>query len=142
MKKMCVVYLLFLILICMSGCRWLFTYSYSIDQSPDQVEKIEICKYDYKTEKLTSIKTLDEQEKETILTEIPLLTCRRHFPGNHRTDYGEIVIFITYKDNTAEVLGVWNVAKVDGDGDWNIGMEYFEEEDFLKMLLKYLETGD
>ncbi len=109
---------------------------YSFSQPLDQVEKVEICKYDYYTSTTTPLLVLDESRANALLTDIDALLCKRHF-GDHIMDYGKVVVYITYSNGEAEVIGIWNVATVDTNGKWRIGGEYFDEKELCSLLLQY-----
>ena len=117
-------------------------YSHTLEQPNEQVAKIEICQFHYhekhELRSFTPLKTLNEQETADILADIPELVGYRQL-GDVGLDYGEIVVIITYKDNTSEVLGVWNVGIIDRDGNLSTHSGYFEKVGFSKMLLKYID---
>lgn len=141
MKYVRLITLLFCILfllISMAGCQK-SEQTYTFAQSIDDVKSIEICRYDYEAKCVTSLKSLTNEEMNALWRDIPALTCKQHF-GDHTMDYGEIVIYITYKNGESEVIGIWNVALVDSDGEWHIGGVYFDKTEFSEMLLKYIDA--
>lgn len=122
-----------------TGCLSIYqrTYDYSFAQPLDQVEKVEICKYNYYTSTTTPLLVLDESQANALLTDIDALPCKKHF-GDSPMDYGEAVVYITYSNGEAEVIGIWNVAKVDISGNWHIGVEYFDRKELCPLLLQYV----
>ena len=116
------------------------TFDYSFAQNLDNVEKVEIRAYEYDPhdDKTTPIVTLGEEDGKALLMEIDAMECKRHF-GHHSHDFGEIVIYITYKDQTAEVIGLLNVAQVDKDEEWHIGIEYFDAAQLCTLIMKYVD---
>ena len=116
------------------------TFDYSFAQNLDNVEKVEIRAYEYDPhdDQTTPIVTLDEEDGKALLNEVDAMKCKRHF-GDHTHDFGEIVIYITYKDQTAEVIGLWNVAQVDKDGEWWLGVEYFDAAQLCTLIMKYVD---
>ena len=116
------------------------TYDYSFAQSIDAVEKVEICTYDYDTKSTTLIATLNEEDGKSLLAEIAMLSCKRHF-GDATRDYGEIIIYVHYQDGTAEVIGLCNVAQVDTSGKWHSGIEYFDAQQLCILIMKYVDNG-
>ncbi len=126
--------LIVFVLLLMAGCQR--TYDYSFSQPLDQVEKVEICAFDDRTKTATPLVILDESQANALLADIDALPCKRHF-GDHTMDYGEAVVYITYANGEAEVIGIWHVAKVDASGEWNIGIEYFGGEELPALLLQY-----
>ena len=145
--KLCMLILMIVsVLLSMSGCfveQFLNrTFDYSFAQSLDNIEKVEIRAYEYDPhdDQTTPIVTLDEEDGKALLNEVDAMKCKRHF-GDHTHDFGEIVIYITYKDQTAEVIGLWNVAQVDKDGEWWLGVEYFDAAQLCTLIMKYVD-GD
>ena len=134
-KSFCL--LMVLSVLIFTGCNR--TYTYSTAQSLDNVDKVEICEYDYGSKSTSTIVVLDQVDAEALVNEINALECKRHF-GDHTTSYGTVVIYISYKDGNAEVIGDRNVAQVDADGDWSIGNEYFDTEQFLALITKYVDA--
>lgn len=121
-----------------SGCSRR-TYAYSLAQSVDNIAQVEICEYDWHTHTTTPLCVLDKETAISLLTEICGLKCKRHW-GDHTTDYGDVVIYISYIDGTAEVIGQCNIAHVNKDGKWRQGLEYFGEEKFFALLMKYVDA--
>ncbi len=113
------------------------TYDYSFSQPLDQVIKVEILAYDDKTGTAPPLLVLNENQANALLTDIDALPCKRHF-GDHTMDYGEAVVYITYANGEAEVIGLWNVATVDTSGEWSIGIEYFDRKELYPLLLQYV----
>lgn len=121
-----------------TGCQR--TYDYSFAQSIENIEKVEICEYDYYSHSTTLIAVLDTEDAESLLSEIDALACKRHF-GDHTSTYGEVVVYITYTDGTGEVIGLRNVAQVDEDGQWHIGIEYFDAAEICALIMKYVDVN-
>ena len=138
-KKMIALLLLITsVLMLATGCNR--TYDYSFAQNLDNVEKVEIRAYEYDPhdDQTTPIVTLDEEDGKALLNEVDAMKCKRHF-GDHTSTYGEIVVYITYKDQTAEVIGLRNVAQVDKDEEWHIGIEYFDAAQLCTLIMKYVD---
>ena len=126
-----------LIILITAGCQRIYEYSFA--QSKDNVEKVEICAYDYDTQTTTPLVVLNEGDTNELLQEIDAMECKRHF-GDHTQDYGEIVVYISYKNQTAEVIGLCNVAQVDKNGKWHIGIEYFDASQLCSLIMKYVNA--
>lgn len=119
----------------LSGCqRIVYRYSFSHDIS--SVQKVEICAYDYKTETGTIIKTLTAEEQKSIYADIQDLKCYKWF-GDHATGFGAVIVYITYADGGAEIVGPVNTAWVDASGNWDLTAYYFDNEPFYEMISKY-----
>ena len=130
-------YMILLLILFFTGCNR--TYAYSFAQSLDNVDKVEICEYDYDSKSTSTIVALNHADAKALLNEINAMKCKRHF-GDHTTNYGEVVIYITYTDGNAEVIGDRNVAQVDTNGNWHIGIEYFDTDQFLTLITKYVDS--
>jgi len=136
LKFMCAGVLALFVLAC-TGCQFV-KYTYVYDQSIDKVEKVEICRYDYATKTVTPVATMDAAPAENLLTDITLLDCYKAF-GDGSRDYGEIVIYITYLDGTAEVQGMVNSASIDLEGNWWIKSYYFDYAQWCSVVLQYVD---
>ena len=136
-KPISILSLMLAIALCLMGCR-IPGEEYTFTQSLDQIVSVSICRYDYTRKSIVPIKSLSEDDWQLLAEDISSLGVRRHF-GDHKSDYGEVVVYISYKNSEAEVIGIWNVATVDSQGRWYIGYHYFESETFTKMLLKYID---
>jgi len=125
-----------------SGCGML-RFHYEFCQPFDNVVKVEVCQYHHADKPgeqyVTPIADLDLNTAEPMLNEFTAITCRRHF-GDATRDYGEIVLYISYTNGEAEVLGIWNSARVDADGGWHIRGEYFDEDQWYGVLEKYIDS--
>ena len=120
-----------------SGCT--SRYPYSLAQDLDNIAQVEIREYDWETRTTTPLCVLNEETAVSLLTEICGLPCKKHF-GDHTTDYGDVVVYISYLDGTAEVLGQCNVAQVNKEGVWSIGIKYFDRKEFYTVLMKYVDA--
>ena len=130
------------ILVLQSGClrierRYIFAQSFG------NVIKVEVCQYHYdpnpREQSVTPLAELDLNTAESMLNEFSATTCYRYF-GDATQDYGEIVLYISYSNGEAEVLGRLNSARVDADGKWHIRGEYFDDEQWYGVLEKYIDS--
>ena len=135
--KLC---LLLPILVTVCGCG-LITFNYSFEQDFENVDNIQICKYSNEEKSVTPLKQLSKDEQKEIWSDILALTNHRHF-NNYPTSMGEYVVFITYTDGTAEVLSAHNIATVTKEGKWQTGVDYFDSEEFQKLIAKYYTAED
>lgn len=138
MCKRCIwiVFAIGLVLSVCTGCKQK-VYKYSFYQSIDNVEKVEICGYDYYTHTVTSLKVLGSDDAKALLDDITALECYKHF-GDHVISYGVVVVYITYLNGEAEVIGFDNTASIDHNGEWWISSYNFNDADFCSMILKYI----
>lgn len=120
-----------------SGCNFI-KYSYTYEQSLDNATKVEICRYDYDTKSVKVIDELDLDVASALLSDIASLDCYRPF-GDHARSYGEIVIYITYANGEAEVIGMVNSATVDLNGEWHMKAYYYDYAQWCAVIIKYVD---
>lgn len=141
-KPFILVVIIFVLLFSLSGCvveRFINrTFDYSFSQSLDNVKKVEICEYNHDSRSTTTIAVLDKADADEMLLEISAMKCKRHF-GDHTTNYGKVVVYITYEDQTAEVIGLFNVADVDVNGKWHRDGSYFDCAQMCTLIMKYVD---
>lgn len=111
---------------------------YQFDQSIENVEKVELCRYDCETNVTTPVMTFNEDIGDALLTDIGTMDCYR--PGNRPRYYGEIVLLITYTNGEAEVIGMGDAASVDSEGAWSSKAYYFNETEWCTVVLKYVDA--
>lgn len=114
-------------------------HKYPFDQSIENVKKVELCRYDYETDTASPLMTFGEDTGDALLTDIEALDCYRPF-GDPATDYGEIVLFITYANGEAEVVGWLNSATIDLEGEWWPKAYYFDSAEWCTVVLKYVDA--
>lgn len=137
MKRIGICLLAMVVLVAVAGCS-LIEYSYSYAQDLDKVEKVELCRYDYWTKTVEVISVLDMGTAALLLSDIASLSCFRPF-GDSSTDYGEIVVYISYKNGEAEVMGMGNTATVGLDGRWMMTGYYFDDAQWCEVVMKYVD---
>ncbi len=111
---------------------------YTPEQPRDQIERIEICQHNEETHILTTLKTFEGQEQEAFLEEL-LQVPRQSRYGGQTDSVGEVVVCIYYKDHSTEVLGIWNNAKIDANGEWDIYILHMKSKEFCHLLLQYVD---
>ena len=121
----------------LSGCR-LIKYSYPFTQDVADVISVEICRYDFYDKLVTPIIELEKDKATSLLEDISELDCYMRF-GDGTRDYGRVVIYITYKNGEAEVIGKSNRARVDAKGEWWIEPYYFDKAEWSALILKYVD---
>ena len=142
MKKktvLCMVLVAVVLLVTLSGCRQK-AYSYSFTQSIDNVVCVEIRKYDYATGATTPLVTLDESTALSLLEDISALDCYKQFGDYPRDDYSDVVVYISYANGAAEVIGIRNTARVDSEGKWWVSSYYFNDAAWCDVILKYIDS--
>ncbi len=127
-----------IVVIATTGCSFI-EYSYSYEQSLDNVAKVELCRYDYWTESIEIISVLDMDTAYALLSDIASLSCYKPF-GDHSTYYGDIVLYISYTNGEAEVNGMGNSAAVDMDGRWIMKGYYFDEAQWCEAVMNHVDS--
>lgn len=129
-------------LILLPGCQRK-SYQYSFDQAFSNVVKVEAFRYHYATnpadDTLTLVTELDLEEAEELLKDISALPSHKHYGDFPMGSYGEIIIYITYANDEAEVIGTVNCASVYLDGEWWIKGYYFDSQQWSTVLTKYVD---
>ena len=117
--------------------------SYSFEQNIENMASVEICQYDLKTDAITPIVSLSETEYTELLSEISTLSIGRQF-GDHLEGYGEIIVYITYQNQEAEIIGCVNTACVDVNGEHHKKNDHFYPDEWDSLLSKWKDrkTGD
>ena len=106
-------------------------------QDASQIEKIEICSYDYKTSTRTVLVELSEDEEKQILSEISSVEfCEKFHPDV--TDFGEYMICITYLDGEIEVIGSWSSGYISPDGEETFTYLTMDDDIFYPLIEKYV----
>jgi len=137
---MCLLCLSLILSLC--GCR-LIEYDYSLKQDPVNITKVEFHRfqYDINYPKTFPIKELELDTGLKMLEEIAALPAYKHF-GDSTLDYGKIVVYVTYLDNTGEIIGCWNTAVVNAAGKWSRRGFYFDEGQWNAVIAKYIDLTE
>lgn len=122
-----------------TGCKSI-KYNYSFTQDLDNVVSVEIRKYDYATGATTPLVTLDESTALSLLEDISALDCYKQFGDYPRDDYSDVVVYISYANGAAEVIGIRNTARVDSEGKWWVSSYYFNDAAWCNVILKYIDS--
>lgn len=127
---------LFLIYVACVQFTGLLQYPYTFWHTAEQIDAVEICNYDEQSQTFITLKALNESEQTSILSDISQLTHQKQLGGN--VYFGEIVVRITYKDDSVECIGLWGTGRMKPNGKWLTYTDSFEKSEFSKMLLKYI----
>lgn len=138
LKYVCLLVFVLLIAVAFAGCNFI-DYTYSLDQSMDNIQKVEIRLYDYESDSTSFVMELDLQTAKDLLTGVTALTCHKPF-GDHSFNYGPVVLYITYANGEAEALGRLNSASIDSNGKWWIKTYYFNGIEWCSTVLKYVDS--
>ena len=134
LKRIALIPLFVLMIIVLTGCK----YEYEFEQDLENVESVEIKRFDYETQSTTAITTLDDNSAICMLNDFSSTSCRKHF-GDHSRDYGRIIVYINYKNGEAEILGDYLSGYVDSTGKIHEKIQYFGGSDFCNIVLKYVD---
>lgn len=138
LKYVCLLIFVLLIAVAFAGCNFI-DYTYSLDQSMDNIEKVEICLYDYESDSTSFAVELEQEAASALLDDIMSLSCRVPF-GDTGDDYGPVVLYITYINGEAEVLGRLKSASVDLTGTWQMKSYTFNGVEWCSTVLKYVDS--
>ena len=130
------------ILVLLYGCdRKVVQYSYN--QTYPNVVKIEVFRYNYGSKSdedaTTLITMLDLEKGKALLKDIAELPCYKHWGDFPLGSYGDIILYITYANGEAEVVGNVNSASVNTNGEWYIKGYYFDNKPWSEVLTKYID---
>jgi hypothetical protein len=124
------------LLFTVQGCSYEGPYSFRQDTS--QVEKVEICEYDYTTGTRTLIMQLSEDKAQEMIKELAAMTCSRYGPGDHPREYGQLMICLTYTNNEVELIGISNIGWIDPDGNKHLTDYHFVERELFDLIVEYV----
>ena len=134
-----VCFLTILMMVLMSSCT-LPAGNYETQQSADNIAKVEICRIenDIRDPKLTSIVTMDEETGKQLVADIAALMSHEYFLYAE-SSFGGVVVYITYQNGEAEVIGWCQTAKVGLNKEWFATSHCFDHDAFFLALFRYVE---
>ncbi len=126
----------------LGGCL-LIKYDFSLKQDSGNITKVEFYRYqhDETQPKTFRIMELELDSALKMLEEIKALPAYKHF-GDSTTNYGSIIVYVTYSDHTGEVIGPFNTATVDTTGIWMRTGYYFQKEQWDAVIGKYIDLTE
>lgn len=140
--KMAMCLLCLTIILSLCGCL-LIEYDFSLQQDVGKITKVGLYQYQHdETQPITSLimeMKLDCALK--MLEEIIALPAYKHF-GDSTTNYGSIVVCVTYSDKTREIIGSFNTATVDTTGKWTRTGYYFKKEQWEAVIAQYVSLTE
>lgn len=125
------------LLIALPGCQQK-AYSYPFTQDLENVVSVEIRKYDYDTKTTEPYLSLDEDTAKSLLQDISAIDSYKQVGDFPRHEFSEVVVYISYANGDAEVIGNRNTGRVDSAGNWWIRPYYFKDPDWNEMMSKYI----
>ena len=138
MKKNACLFLFLTLLFLICGCVYR-DYTYEFDQPIENIEKVEIMTYDENTNTTSLLKELEKEEYTSLLHSITKLSCGKYFGDGMRFSVGKSIIYITYVNGSAEVIGYDNNVHINSSGEWEIDMYYFNDNEFYDLLSDYID---
>lgn len=134
--------IIILILLCtfLSGCNLIRSEQYKFQQDLEQIQNIEIAKYESDQSVLgpmETLKVLDPSEHRIIIESIPKIegSVNHLSPGYLFSDR---LIKITYKNGAVEIIGVWASVYIDPSGNVHYIDYLFNEEQYGALLSSIL----
>lgn len=126
MKKIHLLMFIMISIVLFCGCQK--SYEYRFEQPIEQVEQIFIVLEENGEER--RVECSDE-----ILTDIQMLPCRKYWNDPPHMITAPYVLIIYKNGGVEEISAGSNCYEIDGkvDFDW----EYFDSDEFLKVLQKY-----
>ena len=112
--------------------------TFPLDQTMNDIQKVEVCVFHYDSKSVSVVTELEKETALELLDEITSLPCKQHF-GHYTTDLGPVVLYVTYSNGEAEVIGVCNSANFDSSGEWRYKIYYFDEMPWCETVLKYVD---
>ena len=111
-------------------------------QDKSNIEKIEICSYDWKTKTRTSLAELSDAEAEEIMSELSEIEFVEWFVPPP-SDFGPHIICITYLDGEIEVIGSICTGYISPDGSEKLTYYGIAEESgsFYDLIGKYVDLS-
>lgn len=140
-KQICAVFLTLVVLVSMMGCVSSDPFQYQFRQDRDQIEKVEICAFDYyQTKTVTPLKSLTGDDIDAILSDLSSLECWKLSGLDSPRSYGDILICIHYLDGEIEIIGTVNIGWIASNGDWHITLNFFRYDELREILIKYVDA--
>ena len=136
----CALLLIIVILGSLTGCSS-EPFQYTFRQERNNVEKIEICAFDYSHGKtIEPLISLTDDDIDAILSDLSSLECWKLSGLDSPRGYGKIIICIHYLDGEIEVIGTTNIGWITPDGNWHLTMNVFIYPEIKALLLKYVDA--
>lgn len=132
--------LMLAVLASVTGCESK-SFQYTFRQNRNNVEKVEICAFDYSQEKTVEpLRSLTGDDIDAILSDLSSMECWKQSGLDSPRSYGDILICIHYLDGEIEVIGTVNIGWITPNGDWHLTMNFFKFNDLREILLKYVDA--
>lgn len=129
---------LVIMLTVLTGCFLDKTFTYSFRQDRSNIEKVEICAFDYYNGKeITPITQMRGESVDILLAELSVLKCYLVTPFDPTITFGDKVICITYLNGEVEVIGKYNVGWISDDGKWHYSRYCFESRGINAIIERY-----
>lgn len=139
MKRIIPMLLLLIILCVFVGCSDV-PFRYTMRQNVDNIEKVEICFFDYYNDKkMEVLAQLSSENVDLLISDIATLECYEFFAMDPILTYGDVVICIRYLDGETEVIGITNIGFVSPDGKWSTSRKRFEIKAICAEISKFVD---
>jgi len=142
-SKLILCLLVCIVLISAVGCKQ-YKGPYTLwRQDKSNIEKVEICSYDWKTKTRTSLAELSDTEAEEIMSELSEMEFFKWF-APPPSDFGEHIICITYSDGEIDVIGSVCTGYINRDGTEKLtyyGISSEEPISFYDLIEKYVDPS-
>lgn len=130
-----------IVLISAVGCKQ-YKGPYTLwRQDKSNIEKVEICSYDWKNLTRTTYAEFSDTEAEEIVDRISELECGEYFPGDHPREYGPIQVCIIYSDGEVEIIGFTNIGYISSKGIKYLTPYCIDEpKELYAIICEYVDT--
>ena len=142
-SKLILCLLVCIVLISAVGCKQYKGPYTEWRQDKSNIEKVEICSYDWKTKTRTSLAELSDTEAEEIMSELSEMEFFEWFVPPP-SDFGEHIICITYSDGEIDVIGSVCTGYINQDGTEKLtyyGISSEEPISFYDLIEKYVDPS-
>lgn len=114
--------------------------AHTFRQERKNVEKVEICTYNHNEGIREPLAELSEREVDELWTDILSLEMYQFVAMDTLLSYGDVVIFISYLDGEAEIIGITNIGWVTTGGTLVTTNHWFDIEDICAVIAKYVDA--
>lgn len=141
-RKLLYMIALLLVLMLFSSCKKYEGPYIFFRQEHENIDRIEICSYNWKTDTKTVVATLTEAEANHMALDLAALNCKQYYPGDHSRTYGSFIVCIIYSDCEQEWIGPYNIGFVTSDGVKGLTNYYpASEAELWNLVVKHTDEN-
>ena len=129
---------LILVLSLLNGCIVQTVYL-ELNQEIENISLVEIHRFDYDTQSTTPIITLELDEGKALVSDLAALPMKRVLIGDPMYDPGYIVVYVTYQNSEAVMIGDGATIEVDVNGEWDYDFDSYNPSEWSAVVIKYVD---